>query len=366
MKQGLLQLPVAVRKTLIEGFYRRNVLFFTLLLIFAAFVCRPATLLVSPPFVLPMLEDLRFFGGVLTLLALYQMKTWRDNLRALDLRDHEFLYMLGALHRARLLGWLAIVSISTMAPALMYSAVIAAYSVWKGTWHVGILSLVQGGICLGASLQMRQRILGGQVGGHTRMRRLKPWHVGLTYALWQAVWQTQRQSLLVHKVMIAALWVGVAGYHQQEPFSEKGMGLVMLSLTMLQAMLPYQLRRNSDTWLMSWRNLPLPTWRWWLGYVLLAGGLFLPEAWVMLAGGLPFGVLMSYWLGAIALFVLAIGILYHQAFAVETYLIRVGQVYIVAFLAILYQVPWWGMGLGMFAFGYWIFQEEFRQWNGFL
>ena len=358
-------LPKAFTKALIGGFYRRNFLLFTLLIIFAAFIFRPPTLLLSPSFVLPMLEDPRFFGGVLGLLLLYQAKVWRDNLRTLSLTGHEFLYALGTLSSSRLLAWFLQISFSTMAPALLYGGVIAVYSVVQGTTHVWVVLVTQGALGIGGSLHLRRRILFPHEGKVGRQSRLRQWQLSLIYPLWQTIWQKQRRSFLIHKAIMASLLIGVSQYHQFEPFSAKGMDLVLLSLTVLQAMLPYQLRLLSDDWLMPWRNLPLSTWKWWGAYAILGIALFLPEAWVALIGGLAPLTVIEYLLGSLVLFLLAIGILYHQAFTIERYLIRVGQAYIVAFLAILYGIPWWGLGLGLGTFGAWIFHEEFNTWNGF-
>ncbi|MEM9983700.1 MAG: hypothetical protein AAF804_01265 [Bacteroidota bacterium] len=358
-------LPTALTNALIGGFYRRNFFFFTLLLVFTAFICRPPTLLVSPTFVGPMLEDLRFFGGVWGLLLLYQTKVWRDNLRTLSLPGHEFLYALGTLPSSRLLAWLMQVSMSTMAPALLYGGVVAGYSLIQGTPHLWILLFSQGAWCIGASLHLRHRILFPHEGKSGRQGRLRRWQLSLAFPLWQTLWQKQRRPFLIHKALIAGLLIGVAQYHQFEPFSAKGMDLVLLSLAVLQAMLPYQLRLHSDDWLMPWRNLPLSSWKWWGAYAILGIVLFLPEAWVALIGGLAPLTVLEYLLGSLVLFLLAIGILYHQAFSVEKYLIRVGQAYVVIFLAILYGIPWWGLGLGLLAFGAWIFHEEFNAWNGF-
>lgn len=355
----------ALYRTLIAGFYHRNALLFTLLLIFLVFVFRPPTILVSAYFVRPMLEEGRFFAGVLALLLLFQAKAWQETLAALRRPENQFLLALGALPAGALLRHALGLCAGTMAPALAYGAAIAAYSLQAGTWHWTAWLGLQGGVCLGAALHLRHRLWHPCEVRFRTEARPRAWQLGLSYPLFRQLWLGHRRALLWHKAGAALLLIAAAQYHQAAPFSSKGLSLLLLSVALLQAMLPYWLRQSSDPWLMAWRNLPLPRWRWWGAYLLLGSLLFAPEALLAYAWQLPLWAVGSYALGALALFLLAIALLYHQPLQVERYLIRSGTAYVVLFLALLYGLPWWGLSLAGLAFGSWIFFEEFPKWNGF-
>jgi hypothetical protein len=355
----------ALYRTLIAGYYRRNALSFTLAVLLLAFVFRPPTVLVSPYVIQPMLEDLRFFAGVLTLLLLLQAKAWYETVAALRHPENQFLLALPALSATKLLGQLLRVNVGVMAPALAYGAVIMGYSLAAGTWHVAGLLALQGGVLAVATVHLRRRLLVPDEVSYRSARRSRVWQLGLTYPLGKMLWVKQRRALLTHKAVATLLLVGVAQYHLVQPFSTKGLNLVLLSIAMLQAMLPYWLRQRSDAWLMPWRNLPLSRWRWWASYLMLGGMLFAPEAMLAYAWQLPLWAALSYWLGAVALFMLAVALLHYQALTVKRYLIRSAITYVLPFLGLLYGLPWWGLALGGLAFGTWIFFEEWRKWNGF-
>ncbi len=355
----------ALYRSLILGFYRRNALLLTLVLIFMVFVFRPPTMLVSPYFVEPMLEDIRFFLGVIAVLGLYQAKAWRESVQAFSRPGNQFLLALGGL-APRTLRWeLLKVSLGILAPTWSYILVIMGYSFYHGTWHGWALLTMQVGTLWGMSSHMIHRVLHPSERALTSHRSPWNWQLNLVYPLWQGLWTSQSRSVIIHKIGAAALLIGIARYHVHEPFSDKGMGMVLLSVATLQAMLPFWLRRHTDDWLMPWRNLPLSVGRWWSSYLLLGGLLFLPEALIAIAWEMPLWAVGSYWLGATALFMLAIALLHYQSLTVERYLIRSGSAYVVAFVILLYGFPWWGLAWVALGLGSWIFAEEFRKWNGF-
>lgn len=363
----------AIHQVLIAEFYRRNALFFLLGLIFLVFVCRPPSLLVSPWFVMPMLESGLFFGIVSGLIFLYYLKCWADMWRSIHQKENAFLFVLRTLSPTHLSLRMSIELLGTMGPGFLYILVVAGYSIYIQTWHVWA---ILGGHLLFlvvASLHLRHAILypkeiiprhGWQAWLEARFR--KSW----VFIAIQTLFSSHAMACLFSKVVIWILLISTLIGYQAAMFSDKGLKLVFLSLATLQILYAYWLRTSEDPLIFGMRNLPIAWWKRWMAYAWTGILLFLPEAlfWISanfqgLADASTEGVL--YLLMGLSFFLLGVSFLYYRPFPMIDFLRIIGLVYFLFFIGILFQVPIWipiGLSLGL---SFMIFGEEFHQWNGF-
>lgn len=363
----------AIHQVLIAEFYRRNALFFLLGLIFLVFVCRPPSLLVSPWFILPMLESTLFFGIVSGLIFLYYLKCWADMWRGIHQRGHAFLYILRTLSPIRLCVRMSIELLGTMGPGFLYILVVAAYSVYTQTWHVWAIFGVHVVFFVVASLHLSHAIRypreivprhGWQAWLEARFR--KSW----VFIALQTLISSHLLASVFSKVVIWTLLLMTLSGYQAEMFSNKGLKLIFLSLAALQVLYAYWLRSAEDRPIFVMRNLPIPWSKRWLAYFWTGIILFLPEAlfWMtanfqgLAAAG---SESLVYLMMGLSFFLLGISLLYYRPFPMVDFLKHIGLVYLLFFVSILFQVPIWlplGISIGLSLM---IFGEEFHKWNGF-
>ncbi|MEM7372686.1 MAG: hypothetical protein AAF587_28955 [Bacteroidota bacterium] len=363
----------AIRQVLIAEFYRRNYLFFLLCATLLVFVFRPPTLLFSPWFVLPMLEDYRFMGIVLALLLVYELKCWRELWNILHQKNHSFIRILAILPFHQL-TWLMIRQLlGVMAPAILYVSVIAGYSVYSQTleWiplllgQLGILLLV--GIHLAHGIRSPREVT-IRSGWQAHLER--QFKESFSFISLQTLLHYHTLGILLTKSVVWTLMVFSLIAQQESPYPDKSMKLILLSLVGLQIMLAYWLRRSEDGLIFSLRNLPILPQKRFGAYVLTAVILFLPDCLIWLgANTQPLGTALPtllFYLGlATGSFLAGIALLYYKALPVIKYLQIGFLAYLILFLAILFQIPAWIPILVLLGLSSLIFWEEYFQWNGF-
>ena len=363
----------AIRQVLVAEFYRRNFLFFLLVIILLVFVFRPPSLLISPWFVLPMLESLPFFGLVSGLILLYDAKCWWDLWHSIHRQENQFLYALAILPVPRLCRVLLGPIFGVLAPGILYLLIIAAYSIYANSWHVWAILGIHLIILPGISLHLAHAIR------HPREVRIRHgWQSWLearfkesfVFIALQTLIRYHPLGFLLTKSLIWALMILTMISHHLGPFTEKGLELVLLSLAALQLMLAYWLRESEDRLIFSLRNLPISRFRRFSDYLLVALLLFLPEALLWIGGnGYGLGIALSeagaYLLTAMAFFLLGVSFLYYQPFSSVQYL-RIGfAAYLIFFLAVLFQLGLWLPSMLMVGLAFLIFMEEYLAWDGF-
>ena len=91
-------------QVLVSEYYRRNTLFFGLLLIVFAVVMRPAYLIFSPMIIRPILENPPVLAAVVGGCTLYVAKCLIETLAVLRLPENRFIYMLAVQSRVQVFG----------------------------------------------------------------------------------------------------------------------------------------------------------------------------------------------------------------------------------------------------------------------
>lgn len=363
----------AIQQVLIAEFYRRNYLFFLISVCLLVFVFRPPSLLVSPWFVLPMLEDFTFLGIVLSLLFLYEVKCWWDMWQTIHLKDHQYLRILAVLPFHTLLWVFIRQLLGVMAPAILYLLAIIGYSLYEQSLHwiplllgqIGILALV--GAHLAHSIRKPREV---RIRSGLQAKLEQRFKQSFAFISTQTILTYHKLGLFITKAVVWTLMILTIIGHQQDPFPEKSIKVILLSLVGLQVMIAYWLRRSEDRLIFGLRNLPILPYKRFAAYSLTALILFLPECLIWLgaqstslSNALPdmflyLGLGMGSFLGGVAL-------LYYKALPVVEYL-KVGFLaYMIVFFSILFAIPGWIPILVLLGLATLIFQIEFFQWNGF-
>jgi hypothetical protein len=361
----------ALREVLVTEFYRRNLFFFGLILLLLFLVLRPPTLLVSEYFIGAMLEDIRFFGIVCGILCLYYAKSLFETQRSIHTRENRFLYELGALPTWQLLLLMAEQMLGVFLPAVIYAGVIAGYSLVRGTWHVWAIMGFHAALVGGASAWLVVEIR------HPRERMfareapyswLRWWTRSVPYLLFSLLWEQRRAGLLLTKGIVAGLLLLTLWAQAYDPMPVKGVLLLLMCLSCLQAMIPYWLLegvRSQCQWL---RNFPRSRIRRFGDYALVCGALWLPEG-ILMAGAtglwdLPLAWMGYYLLATAALFLLAVAALHYRAVATDIYLQWLFGAFAVLFFAILFALPQVLIYGFVILFSMWIFFDEYYEWRG--
>jgi len=355
-----------LNRVLIGEFYRKNALFFGLLLAGLVFVFRPPTTLIQPYFVLSMFEDFPFFWIVQGVLLLYQVKAWRETVVRVSLPENRFLLSLISLPLStRWMGWSRVYA-GIMAPATGYRAVVMGYSIWQGTAHVYGLMLGEIGLLILWGIQCehllwnpRERSI--KLGWQDRLiQAIRP---GWVWVPFQLLWARHRIRLILTKGGILGLLALAIGLNATGSLSTKGWNLIFLSLGILQIMFAYFLRQEEEDCLYLFRNLPLSRWQRWGGYMAVYLLLLTPE--LFLLGFMPGNVrwiveqMTSFLTLELGLLMLGTGLTCYKSLETEMYLQWMFGGYVVAFFVLLFGLPGWGVGIAIGLFGTWIGMEEY-------
>ena len=362
----------AVQSIFIEAYYRKNYLFFALVLIFLGLVFRPPTLLVSPMFIPPMFESPTFFLTTIIILSAYLAKAWRESYRNLYLPENSCLFILGGLPIGRIWRILFLQMLAVMAPATIYLLLISGYSLMANSWHAALCITLSLGTPAIAAMQLTNNIIRPR---EKEIRRgIQAWVEGrfknsLSFVALETLWTYHSRELLISKGISIGLIIISALAHQQSPFPPKAYRLILLSIIILQIMLPYRLRRSEDKLIFDWRNLPLSRVKRYGAYLLTAIIIFIPDSLCLLFFSSQdtinmMGLTSSYMLLGIGIFMQGVAILYYKPHLPTQYAQWFFGVYIVIFFIILYGFQLWLPALLSLVFSSWIFFEEFYTWNG--
>lgn len=347
-----------------QGFYRKNYLFFFLFILVFAFLVKPPTILFSPYFIDPMLEDATFFGITMGLLGLFVAKGLGDSLSMIQHPHHTFLHQLSLLPGPQL--YLIILKQISLVwgLALGYALFIAGYAFAHHSWH-GWAMLGGIGVCYGVAVPW----LAHQI-HHPRERRIRPgWQawIGnyvsnqLSYISLLALWERYRRQVGVLKLVGLALWVALS---TAEAWNLKTMRLSFWAILCLQGILVFRLRQAEDRSLFLLRNLPIPRWRRWFTYLGTVSFLFGLDglSWLVLTGNwVQVGEIM---LAAIGMGLLGIAALYYRQMELATYLNHIVGMFFSGFICLLFGLPLWLWGTLSMGLSYWIFFEEYYGWDG--
>lgn len=354
----------AVDKVWYQGFYRKNYLFFFAVVVIFGFIARPPTIFFSRYFIQPMLAQPSFFWGVMAGLSLYYAKALADSWATLHHPQHRFLDLLGVLPSPQLYALIVKQLLLILAPAMGYMGLIAGHALTQGTWHW--VPIVGGNfvVCSAAAFffvrvirSPRERTIRSD--WQTQLgKRLTN---SLGYISWLGLWQRYRLQVLILKGVALILLFGLS---VPDDWNDKTMYLSFWSIICLQGLLLYRLRQAEDRSLSLLRNLPIPRWRRWITYLGLTTWMFLPDGlmWVMGTGKVLWG--LELMLASVGAGLLGIASLYYKPMELATYLNHVIGLYFSGFVVLLFGLPLGIWGLGCIAFSFWIFWEEYYQWNG--
>ena len=352
-------------QVLVSEFYRRNTLFFGILLILLVVIMRPAYLIFSPIITRPLLESPEALTVLGIVFFLYLGKCILETLAALNKAENRFIFSLAALPRQRVFFLVFLVILAISGPASLYIGVLSVYALkWKffyafilsATWLTGLVM---------AAFFLTHRVI------HPRELALSLpiqekveaiWKASWTYLGLNCMWHRFRKKVLFHKLISLGMMGGLVSYHLSQPLSHKGLRLSLWSIACFQCILAYRYQQASSKPLFITKSLPIPRIKRWATFVLAGLLLFLPET--LLACSLspslstwPFWG--AYWEIALAVFCLGIAVLHYEAPELTTYLGWGFGLFCVGFVGLLFNMPLWILGLAIFAFSSWIFWEEY-------
>ena len=354
-----------IYQVLVSEYYRRNTLFFGLLLIVFAVVMRPAYLIVSPMITRPILENNPVFASVVGFCTLYLIKCLIETLAALRQPENRFIYMLAVQSRVYVFGAIFLVFLAISAPAIFYLLVLMVYAFIWGFWHGVFLSvycLLTLSLC---TVFLTYRII------HPKMYPLSfplyqrieaVWKGSWTYLGMSSLWFRFKKKVFFHKTIALGIMGGLASFHLANPLSDKGLRLSLWAIACFQCILSYRYQQATVRSLFILKSLPVPRFRRWIAYGFSGLLLFLPET--VLASTLSpslstWSFLGSYWLISTCVFCLGIAILHYDAPELTIYLGWGFGLFCVGFFITLFGVPLWMLSLAIFLFATWIFWEEF-------
>lgn len=361
----------AVREILVWQFYRRNLFFFALALLLLFMVFRPPTLLVSAYFMQGMLEDIRFFGVIASILCLYSIKALYETWQAIHTRENHALYVLGALPRLRLIVLLAEQVAGVLLPGIIYAGIIAARSLLAGTWHAWAIMAFYAALIVLSAVALSHEVL------HPRERVFRRrfsfswmewWTRSIPYIFVSQLLHHRRIALMVSKGVVLALLSLTLWVQDYDPMPEKGILLIFMCLASLQAVIPFWLTEHVHTECQWLRNFPMKRMRRFRDYAVSCLVMAIPEG-LVIAGltgllGLPLVWTAYYLLGVLAVFLLAIAALHYMSLTMETFLKWLFGAFAVLFFAILFAIPQWILYPLAIAFAGWVFADEYYNWEG--
>lgn len=361
----------AVYEVLVQEFYRRNFLFFFLCIALLGFVFRPPTLLISPIFIGPMLEDLIFFGVICGLMSLYYVKCVWESYKRIHIPENRFLYSLGAMEKGPLYLLIGKSLAAVMAPGIGYMLVIVGYSIKAGTWHALAILGAHALILLAATYFLihgiyhpKENELSSGIQKYLE-GRIKE---SLSFIQLQMIWFRKRRQVIILKGICLVLLALTAWSEASDPFPPKGLDLIFLCIVSLQCVYAYQLRRAEDESIFILRNLPINRFRRYLSYLITGLVIFLPEvmlwiSWIPTEQSI--WQALSYYALGMAVWMIGIALLYYQAMEMPDYLQWVFGMFMTLFVMILVGVSGIPAGALTLLFSSWIFFEEYYKWNGF-
>lgn len=354
---ALLRVPGLV---LAGAFYRRHMIFFSLLVLTLVGLVRPPTVLFSGMVIGPLMAldkaALVLVGICLAWTAYAGWRLWVY----LRLPELEFLWVLGALPFGRRWGLAALQFLLVGLPGLGYLALMAYHGLALGRWTGGLaLGLGLLAWVLGATL-LAMRL--GRANARRQVARawLPRYPVGLTHMFWKSMLGMHRSTLLIVKgfsVLLVGLYVS-AGPGEVIP----AMALLAFVVSaVLQTALPFRLRQTEETELGWLRALPIRWWRRQGSFMLVHLGAQLPELLLLVLGCLSAGHALwpvwDYLLAVMALHALSIGISYLPQMTGQDFLRLQFAAFVLLFLALIFRLPmdviYGVLGVGGLGLSYW-------------
>ncbi|MEM9721275.1 MAG: hypothetical protein AAGA10_18575 [Bacteroidota bacterium] len=354
-----------VQAVLVKEFYRRNTLFFGLIIIVLFIVMRPAYLIFSPVIVLAILETPIALAVIFGCFFLYFAKSLWETVIAFRKSENVFLYSLISLPPRKAYFLLFRQFHLILAPASLYMLVMCFYGVKEAYWTVFLYAIAWvllsflGTFFLIKNLRYpRERVSGFPFQSFIE----KNWEQSWTYLGLSNVLKTYYKKILFHKGVILFFTGGLMTYHLTSPLSQKGLRLSLWAIACFQTILSYRFRQSEARPLFILRSLPVSRVKRWGAYVLAGLLLFLPET--ILACSLSptlstLGQVGSYWEICVCVFCLGIAVLHYDAPELSTYLGWSFGLFCVGFVAVLFNLPLWAMGVPIFLFATWIFWDEY-------
>ena len=354
-----------VQAVLVKAFYRRNTLFFGLIIIILFVVIRPAYLIVSPMIVMALIETPIALATIFGVFLLYFFKCLWESIMAIQKPENRFLYSLYALPYRKvyfiLLGQFNLL----LAPATLYILVMGFYGVRAEIWMVLLYATSWLALIFGGSFFLVKQLK------NPKERRFffplqsfmeRNWKQSWTYLGLSNVFKRYYKKLIFHKGIILLFTGGLMSYHLVNPLSHKGMQLSLWAIACFQTILSYRYRQAEAKPLFILRSLPVSRLKRWGSYILAALLLFLPET--ILACSLAptlstLGQVGSYWEICVCVFCLGIAILHYDAPELTTYLGWSFGLFCVGFVAVLFNLKLWVMGIPICLFATWVFWEEY-------
>lgn len=342
------------------AFYRRHLIFFSLLALTLVGLVRPPTVLFSGMVIAPLMAlDKAALILIGLCVAWSGYAGWR--LRSyLRLPELEFLWVLGALPWARRWRLAAVQYLLVGLPGFGYLGLMAYHGLGQGYWTgwlalgMLLLSWLAGATLLAAQLGWPQ------TRAVTTRRWLPRYPVGLTHVLWRSMVGLHRSTLLIVKgfsVLLVGLYVS-AGTAEVIP---QMAWLGFLVSAVLQTALPFRLRQTEETELGWFKSLPIRWWRRHGSYMLVHLGAQAPELLLLVLGcvsaGEPLWPGLQYLGAVMGLHSLAIGLTYLPQFTGQDFLRLQFAAFFLLFVALLFKLPmgllFGGLGLVGLALSYW-------------
>ncbi|MCI4668494.1 MAG: hypothetical protein MRZ79_10175 [Bacteroidia bacterium] len=349
-----------------KGFYRKNYLLFFILIFIFGFFARPPHLFFSHYFIHPMLENLQFLGGTLAIFGIYWFKGILDSVKIISKPENRLIYQLNILPSHRLIWAITRQLLFVLAPVVGYMLLIVAYAIGKTPFlavalSLGLLILLGASVCLMLYFFRHPREKVWKKGWQSflgdRFKR------SMTYISLLSL-SHHNPRLLISLKAVSMLLLFSLGFAQSWPI--KATYLCIWSILCLQAVVFFKLRQNEDGEIFLMRNLPISRFKRWLAYVGLCALLVLPEVLLWLIQGSQRVFIFDLFFTYLGIGMLSISILHHKALELATFVSHLLGLFLLGFIAILFGLPLILLAMGCLAFSWWIFWEEYYQWNGWL
>ena len=354
-----------VHAVLVSEFYRRNTLFFGLIIIVLFIVMRPAYLIFSPMIVMAVLETPTALATIFAVFFLYYIKCLWESTIALQKKENRFLYALYSMPPSKVFVLLFKHFHLVLAPVSLYILVMCYYGIRAELGTVWVYAFVWVVLTLVGTFFLLKRLEYPKErnSAYPFQSLLEQyWKQSWTYLGLSNVFKRYYKKLLFHKGIILFITGGLMSFHLITPLSQKGLRLSLWAIACFQTILSYRFRQAEAKPLFILRSLPVSRLSRWASYVLAALLLFLPET--ILATSLSpslstLGQIASYWEICICVFCLGIAILHYDAPELTTYLGWSFGLFCVGFVALLFNLQLWLIGIPIFLFASWIFWEEY-------
>jgi hypothetical protein len=341
-------------------FYRRHLIFFSLLIVTFAGLVKPPTVLFSGMVIVPLMASDKaslVMMGVCLAWAVYAGWRLRNYLRLPIL---EFLWVMGGLGLGRRAAVAAVQYCLVSLPGLGYLGLMAYHGIAQGHW-TGSLALGLDLLALASGTALVTWCLGRPQTRPGQARRWLPrYPVGLTHIFWKHMLSLHRSTLLIVKgfsILLIGLYVS-AGTVEVIP---QMAWLAFVVSAILQTVLPFRLRQTEETEMGWFRSLPIRWWRRHGAFMLVHLGAQLPELILLVLGSVSEGQLplpaLEYLLAVMGMHSLSIGLSYLPQMTGQDFLRLQFAAFVLLFLALIFKLPmvliFAGLGLTGLALSYW-------------